>query len=118
MYVVRPAYLMTFLNMITSLTAKFADIIMDQENEVGLKTKFALMQEFEDIKNTYLDKPLGLLEKAIEEISKHSNNSYVSKYAEPNWKFPFQNVGISCIVLLLILKLFVKYVNCFSLIVT
>lgn len=74
MYVVRPAYLMTFLNMITSLTAKFADIIMDQENEVGLKTKFALMQEFEDIKNTYLDKPLGLLEKAIEEISKNSNN--------------------------------------------
>ena len=74
MYVVRPAYLMTFLNMITSLTAKFADIIMDQENKVGLKTKFALMQEFEDIKNTYLDKPLGLLEKAIEEISKNSNN--------------------------------------------
>ena len=74
MYVVRPAYLMTFLNMITSLTAKFADIIMDQENEVGLKTKFALMQEFEDIKTTYLDKPLGLLEKAIEEISKNSNN--------------------------------------------
>lgn len=60
--------------MITSLTVKFADVIMDQENEVGLKTKFALMQEFEDIKNTYLDKPLGLLEKAIEEISKNSNN--------------------------------------------
>ena len=54
MYVVRPAYLMTFLNIITSLTAKFADIIMDQENEVVFKTKFALMQESKDIKNTYL----------------------------------------------------------------
>ena len=74
MYVVRPAYLMTFLNMITSLTNKFADIIMDQDDEIGLKTKFALMQEFDDIKNTYLDKPLGLLEKAIEEISKNSNS--------------------------------------------
>lgn len=74
MYVVRPAYLMTFLNMIASLTAKFADIIMDQENEIGLKTKFALMQEFDDIKKTYLDNPLGLLEKAINEITKNSNN--------------------------------------------
>lgn len=74
MYVVRPAYLMTFLNMIASLTAKFADIIMDQENEIGLKTKFALMQEFDDIKKTYLDNPLGMLEKAINEITKNSNN--------------------------------------------
>lgn len=74
MYVVRPAYLMTFLNMIASLTTKFADIIMDQENEIGLKTKFALMQEFDDIKKTYLDNPLGMLEKAINEITKNSNN--------------------------------------------
>lgn len=74
MYVVRPAYLMTFLNMIASLTTKFADIIMDQENEISLKTKFALMQEFDDIKKTYLDNPLGMLEKAINEITKNSNN--------------------------------------------
>lgn len=74
MYVVRPAYLMTFLNMIASLTTKFADIIMNQENEISLKTKFALMQEFDDIKKTYLDNPLGMLEKAINEITKNSNN--------------------------------------------
>lgn len=74
MYVVRPAYLMTFLNMIASLTTKFADIIMDQENEISLKTKFALMQEFDDIKKTYLDNPLGMLKKAINEITKNSNN--------------------------------------------
>lgn len=74
MYVVRPAYLMTFLNMIASLTIKFADIIMDQENEISLKTKFALMQEFDDIKKTYLDNPLGMLKKAINEITKNSNN--------------------------------------------
>ena len=86
MYVVRPAYLMTFLNMIASLTAKFADIIIDQENEIGLKTKFALLQEFDDIKNTYLDKPLGLLEKAIEEIIKNSNNIRTAA----------QNIEIQC----------------------
>lgn len=68
MYVVRPAYLMTFLNMISSLTMKFADILMSQDNELGLKTKYALIQEFDSIKNTYLDKPLDMLEKEINGI--------------------------------------------------
>ena len=75
MYVVRPAYLMTFLNMITSLTNRFADLILikDQE-ELELKSKFVLLDEFEEIKKTYLDKPLESLEKSIEEITKNTDN--------------------------------------------
>ena len=74
MYVVRPAYLMTFLNMITSLTTRFADIILSKEaQQLDLKNKLDLMEEFEDIKKTYLDKPLESLEKNIEAIIKSSD---------------------------------------------
>lgn len=70
MYVVRPAYLMTFLNMITSLTTRFSQLILSQgEEEFSLKDKLTLISEFEDIKNIYLDKPLASLETAIIEIT-------------------------------------------------
>lgn len=66
MYVVRPAYLMVFLNMITSLTTRFSDLLLSKEiQKLQLKSKLDLTEEFETIKKTYLDKPLELLEKAI-----------------------------------------------------
>ena len=66
MYVVRPAYLMVFLNMITSLTTRFSDLLLSKEiQKLQLKSKLDLTEEFEAIKKTYLDKPLELLEKAI-----------------------------------------------------
>ena len=75
MYVVRPAYLMTFLNMIASLTTRFSDLILSKEaEELELKSKFALLEEFEEIKKTYLDKPLELLEKAIIDITKSTES--------------------------------------------
>ena len=75
MYVVRPAYLMVFLNMIASLTTRFADLVLSKEVEmIELKTKLDLIDEFEDIKKTYLDKPLELLEKCIDSISKSSDS--------------------------------------------
>ena len=73
MYVVRPAYLMVFLNMLVSLTTRFSNLLQSQETEiVELKEKEALMKEFNEIKNTYLDKPLESLAKDIEEIRKNS----------------------------------------------
>lgn len=73
MYVVRPAYLMTFLNMIASLTTRFADLLLSKEaEELALKDKLALLEEFEDIKNTYLDKPLASLETAISDITNNT----------------------------------------------
>lgn len=73
MYVVRPAYLMTFLNMITSLTTRFASLINSKDKEaLELQNKVNLVEEFDSIKNTYLDKPLESLEKNVEAISKDS----------------------------------------------
>lgn len=69
MYVVRPAYLMTFLNMLVSLTTRFADIILSKEEErIEIKKLFEIQSSFEDLKKTYLDKPLESLEKNINEI--------------------------------------------------
>lgn len=75
MYVVRPAYLMTFLNMIASLTTRFSELILSKEaEELELKSKFALLEEFEEIKKTYLDKPLESLAKAIADITKNTES--------------------------------------------
>lgn len=76
MYVVRPAYMMTFLNMIASLSTRFADMILaDNEHKIELQSSIELMAKFEELKNTYLDKPLESLEKSIEELQKQ--NGYI-----------------------------------------
>lgn len=73
MYVVRPAYLMVFLNMITSLTTRFATLVLSKEEEkIALKEKFDLIEQFEDIKSTYLDKPLAQLSNCISAITDSS----------------------------------------------
>ena len=78
MYVVRPAYMMTFLNLITSLTNRFVELInINKESQIELKNINELMDEFDKIKNTYLDKPLEVLIKNIDNIKK--NNDIVIK---------------------------------------
>lgn len=75
MYLVRPAYLMVFLNLITSLTVKFADLVLAEAKEViELKDKLSLIEEFESIKKTYLDNPLTLLSNKINDIQKQTKN--------------------------------------------
>lgn len=75
MYVVRPAYLMTFLNMLVSLTTRFADLVLTKEQErLELISLLELKETFEKLKNTYLDKPLDSLRKNIEEIQKQNDN--------------------------------------------
>ena len=70
MYVVRPQYLMTFLNMITSLTTRFKDLVLaKQKEDLNFKEKEELLSEFEDIKNTYLDKPLIGLKNQLDNIN-------------------------------------------------
>lgn len=69
MYVVRPAYLMTFLNMIVSLTVRFKDLITaDEIKKIELQDQLDLIKQFEDLKNTYLDKPLENLKRNIDGI--------------------------------------------------
>ena len=73
MYMVRPGYMMTFLNMITSLTMRFRDLILkDYENQESIKKQLEFMEEFEKIKLTYLDKPLTQLENRVTEIKKQA----------------------------------------------
>lgn len=69
MYVVRPAYMVSFLSMITSLTMKFKNLILeDIKEKLEVKSKQELLDEFETIKNSYLDKQLLVLEKEVNSI--------------------------------------------------
>ena len=64
---------MTFLNIITSLTTKFATLVnADKQNKLELKNAIELSNEFESLKNTYLDKPLESLESNVKDILKQS----------------------------------------------
>lgn len=73
MYVVRPAYMMVFLNMIASLSTRFSDLLLSKAQEmIELKTKLDLIEEFNKIKTTYLDDQLELLEKQVTAILKSS----------------------------------------------
>jgi hypothetical protein len=75
MYVVRPAYLLTFINLITSLTKRFKEIILKKEKEEEkFKDKEEFKEEFESIKQTYLDKPLETLKSNVEKIKKQSES--------------------------------------------
>ena len=78
MYVVRPAYLMTFLNMIASLSTRFASLVLkDNQEKLEYKNITDLFEEFDNLKNTYLDKPLEALAKQISDIS--VNNEAIMK---------------------------------------
>lgn len=75
MYVVRPAYLMIFLNMITSLTMRFVELIAgEKEEKLALKNAYELNEEFDNLKNTYLDKPLESLKNNVNDILKQSES--------------------------------------------
>lgn len=105
MYVVRPGYLMVFLNMIASLSTRFSDLLLSKEKEmIELKDKLDLIEEFNKIKETYLDDPLEALEKQVTAILKSSetikkasndidnacekiNNSYIKKIIDKIDKF-------------------------------
>ena len=69
MYVVQPAYMMTFLNMVTTLSMRFKDLVLqDAKEKLELKEVTDFQEEFDKLKNTYLDKPLQKLEKELTNI--------------------------------------------------
>ena len=50
MYVVRPAYLMTFLNMIASLVSRFATLVKaDKQSKLDLKNAIDLSNQFDEL---------------------------------------------------------------------
>ncbi len=75
MYVVRPQYLMIFLNLLTSLTKRFAELVTQKEIEkMDFKDRQEILDDFEKIKETYLDKPLEALSKSLDDISKQAEH--------------------------------------------
>ena len=75
MYVVRPSYLMTFLNMIVSLTERFANLILaHKEEQLTLQSQLDLISKFEELKKKYLEDPLTRLQTRIEDIKKENSN--------------------------------------------
>lgn len=59
--------------MITSLCTRFSELVLNKsKEELEVKDKITLLQEFEELKKTYLDKPLEGLEKDIMELSKQN----------------------------------------------
>ncbi len=59
MYVVRPAYMMSFLSILTSLTTKFSDLLLEGNQErLELMSSIELKEKFEELKGKYLDKQL------------------------------------------------------------
>jgi len=81
MYVVRPAYLMTFLNIITSLSKRYQELVLNKvKEELEFKDKTLILEDFDKIKESYLDKQLQLLERDIEDINK--NNQVIKNASE------------------------------------
>lgn len=73
MYVVRPAYLTSFINMVVSLSTRYQELILKNETEVvQLKKQKEILEEFNKIKNTYLDKPLEGLKSKVNTISEQT----------------------------------------------
>jgi len=79
MYLVRPPYFMTFLSLINALAIKYQTLILDKSaKEVNFKESQAILNDFENLKRTYLDNPLASLEKDVIEIKKQAESTYKS----------------------------------------
>ena len=73
MYVVRPEYMMTFLNMLVSLNTTFAKLtLLKSREDEKFKSYDELQEEFEKIKKSYLDDQLSKLENEVINLEKHN----------------------------------------------
>ena len=75
MYIIRPYYFISFLQILTLLGLKYKDIILQKEEErINFKDSIEILNEFEDFKNNILDNSLKYLEKNINDIKNQNNN--------------------------------------------
>ena len=73
MYLVRPPYFISFLGIIYSLALKYQDILLAKDKEdLELKDKQTLIDDFNDLINSYINKPIETLNKKIEDILNNS----------------------------------------------
>lgn len=77
MYMVRPMYMMTFLSLIKSLSDKYALIILEKKQEhEQFEEVESIKNEFNKLKETYLENPLIALEKEIGNIKSKAKSIY------------------------------------------
>jgi len=81
MYLVRPAYFITFLSLIKSLAKKYQALLSEHRiADETFKDSETIISEFEAFKKTYLDNPLLSLVKDVETIKKEATKSYEASY--------------------------------------
>lgn len=74
MYMVRPQYLITFLAIIYNLGLKYRDLLaMKSQEETKFKESRELIEEFEQMRRTYIDEPLENMKDKIDEIEKQAD---------------------------------------------
>lgn len=79
MYMVRPQYFISFLALLVALTNKYKDLLNSKaEKDIELKKKEEIVQQIEELKVTYLEKPLNTLENKINDINKYATSIYES----------------------------------------
>lgn len=75
MYIVRPAYMISFLSMIYSLSRKFSALLnKDYSYETEMKESREIIGEFESFKKTYLDDPLKRIKNEVDNILKQNSD--------------------------------------------
>lgn len=75
MYVVRPQYFITFLNIISSLASKYQRVLLEKEKEKALfKETDDIIKSFDEMRDAIIDKQLTRLNKEIEEIKKQCDS--------------------------------------------
>ena len=67
--------MITFLNMLVSLTNKFKELYLkDYKEKELIKNQTQIMIDFDNLKKTYLDSPLNALENKVKELMAQSDN--------------------------------------------
>ena len=81
MYVVRPQYFITFLSIVTAMSKKFKDVILEEiKEQEKFKDVNVIKAEFEKFKNDLLDKPLSKLEKELGNMINDANK--IKEYSD------------------------------------
>jgi hypothetical protein len=79
MYVVRPQYLFAFLGVLVSLARKYQDLLLQMNRDkVEFQDKADILEKFEQLKTTYLEKPLDQLARKIQDLQKNTDDIEIS----------------------------------------
>lgn len=75
MYMVRPEYFLTLLNIVTAFGMSYKDLLMEKiEERIKFKDFEDILTEFEEMKNELLDNSVKHINTHVEEIIKQSEN--------------------------------------------